>query len=419
MKVYNKTNFIIVIFLTILMSMAICPTATFAWGDNSGGRPSYSAQYINEHADEFGDIPFFNTISDAEIGDEKNFVSAMEAGSDGFAKDPQGQWSGNDIDVEDGKSYIIRLYACNNNPNGLNAIAEDVKVAFSIPSVSSKQVQINGFIESSNASPSEYWDYVNLHSDHNFHLEYSYGSAMLYNDGVGREVITLDDEIVTKVSEGGVLIGYNELDGCLPGGGIYVNYVTIRVKVVYDDDFTVKTMVRHADKKEWGESIDAEVGDQVEFQIEYNNTSTETQTNVMIRDVLPGNLKYVPNTTKLYNSNHLNWAKVTPDGDIVTRGINIGSYLGSPDGRSGGNAFVRFTAEVVDSNLEEGINTIENSVWVGVNETTIEDSIKINVQNNKRLNIIITVHIVLIIICLITIIVLIYRIIKRNKIQKL
>lgn len=415
MKENNKTNFIIVIFLTVLVSMAVCPTTAFAWGDDSGGRPSYSAQYVSEHADDFGSTPFFNSISDAEIGDERDFVSAMEADSNGIAKNPHSKWQGGNIEVENGETYVIRLYVNNNNPNDFDAVAENVRVAFSIPSTSSKQVQVNGFIESSNASPSEYWDYVNLHSEHNFHLEYSYGSAMLYNDGVGQGGITLGDEIVTKVSEGGVLIGYNELDGSIPGGDIYASYITIRVKVVYDDDFTVKTTIRFAGEKEWHESVDAEIGEKVEFQIEYNNTSTETQTNVMIRDILPDNLKYVANTTKLYNSNHPNWATLTPDGDIVTRGVNIGSYLGSADGKSGGNAFVRFTAEVVDSNLEEGINTIENLVWVGVNDTTIEDSVKIIIQHNKRYNTIIAIYTVLIAICLITIIILLLKILRRNK----
>lgn len=418
MKENNKTNFIIVIFLTVLVSMAVCPTTAFAWGDDSGGRPSYSTQYISEHADDFGNTPLFNSISDAEIGNEKDFVSTMEADNSGFAQNPHGKWRGGNVEVENGETYVIRLYVNNNNPNGFDAVAENVKVAFSIPSTSSKQVQVNGFIESSNASPSEYWDYINFKSNKNFHLEYVYGSALLYNGGTGQEGITLGDEIATKASEGGALIGYNALDGQIPGGDAYKSYITIRVKVVYDDDFTVKTMSRLVGEKEWSEVVDAEIGDQVEFQIEYNNTGTETQDNVMIRDILPGNLKYVPGTTKLYNMNYPNWATLTPDGDIVTRGVNIGSYLGSPDGKNGGNAFIRFTAEVVDSNLEEGINTIENFVWVGVNDTTIEDSVKIIIQNNKRFNIIFTIHIILIVICLAIIIILIHRTIKRNKIQK-
>lgn len=59
-----------------------------------------------------------------------------------------------------------------------------------------------------------------------------------------------------------------------------------------------------------------------------------------------------------YNANYPNWATIKPDGDIVTRGINIGSYVGSPSGQDGGNAFIRFTAEVVDTDLDFGENFI-------------------------------------------------------------
>jgi len=317
MKVNNKTNFIIVIFLTVLMGMAVCPTTAFAWGDNSGleeMRPSYTLDEINKKADTFGSIPFFNSISNAKIGNEKNFVATQEAAHDGYAIDLHGTWDGNDVDVENGEIYVIRLYVNNNNPNGFDAIAEDVKVAFSIPSTSNRQIQVNGFIESSNASPSEYWDYINFNSNRNFHLEYCYGSAMLYNDGIGQGEIALGDEIVTKASAGGVLIGYNALDGCIPGGDAYKSYVTIRVKVVYDYDFTVKTTARLAGEKEWKESVDAKVGDKVEFQIEYTNTSSEQQDSVAIKDILPSNLRYIEGSTKIKNSTH-------PDGDGINETI--------------------------------------------------------------------------------------------------
>ena len=104
----------------------------------------------------------------------------------------------------------------------------------------------------------------------------------------------------------------------------------------------------------------------------------------MIRDILPGNLKYVPGTTKLYNSNYPNWATLTPDGDIVTRGVNIGSYPGSPDGTQGGNAFVRFTAEVVDTDLACGENFIYNWGQATVNGSLIENPSVVIVQKTEQ-----------------------------------
>ena len=49
---------------------------TAGWGDNGGGRPSYTLDEIN--ADILKDTIIFNTISDSVNGNEKNFVSARE-----------------------------------------------------------------------------------------------------------------------------------------------------------------------------------------------------------------------------------------------------------------------------------------------------------------------------------------------------
>jgi len=77
-----------------------------------------------------------------------------------------------------------------------------------------------------------------------------------------------------------------------------------------------------------------------------------------------------------------------------------------------------FTAEVIEDGLAEGWNMVENVAWVGVGNTTVEDSVKINVQNNKRYHIIITACIVSIVICLIVIVIMILIIVKRNTNQK-
>lgn len=392
--------------------MGICSATVFAWGDNSKngkGRPSYSTQEINEKSDSFGNTPFFNTISDSVIGDEKNFVGARE--DTGVNAGADNAWNGNDITVEDGKEYIIRLAVDNNNPNGLKAVAEDVKVAFSIPSESSKKVEVNGFIESSNASPNQYWDHVNFNSDSNFHLEYVYGSAILENSGIGQNDAPLSDEIVTKATDGGVLIGYDALDGKLPGGLDYISFVSIRVRAVFDYDFTVEAKVRLAGDKEWQDSIDAKIGDKVEFQMQYRNTSDQQQNDAAAKDILPSNLRYVEGSTKLKNSHHPDGIDIHED-YLMTDGLKIGSY--GPDA----NAYLMFTAEVVDDDLAEGKNTLVNWSQAGVGDTTIQDNAQVVVYNNKRFYTIVTIYVVLIAICLVIIVILIRRIIKRNRANK-
>ena len=380
----NRKKYFAIYFIAVfLVGIISKPIISFAWGDSTyletGVEGSHRTFYTQTDIDNglLGDKITFNSITDDKsVGNERNFVSALSTDAD-----IHDCWKGNDITVTDGGKYYVRLYVHNNSPYGVAGMATGTKVAISGIGQSTtnkdgkQEVEVNGFIYSDNATPKQYWDYVRFNSDTPFHLEYMYGSAVLFNNdiGSGENGCPLPDDIVTKShSENGTLIGFDALDGNVPGCYEYSNYITICVKAVYDYDVTLQTQVRKVGEKEWSDSVNAGIGDQVEFQIEYNNTGTETQTNVMIRDVLPGNLKYVANTTKLYNMSYPNWATLSPDGDIVTRGVNIGSYLGSEDGQNGGNAFIRFTAEVVDTDLEDGRNMLVNWGRLSVGSTIQE-----------------------------------------------
>ena len=363
-------------------SMALMNSSTvFAWGDSGGGRQSHTVDEINKNV--LGEAIIFNTISNGEQvggygGDEKNFVSAKKS-----SEDPKGIWQGNEILIEDGEYYTIRLYAHNNNPNGYDSVAEDTHACFSVPQESEEEIEVNGFIISNNAEPNEYWDRIKFISDRGkFHLEYVYGSATLYNSGIGKDGLKLSDEIVTKAHENGTIIGYDSLDGCIPGGYQYDSYITIQVLAIVDHEFTVDTKVRlFAGDKTWNNYINAEVGDTVEFQIEYENTSTiETQADVMVRNILPKNIEYIKDSTKLWNSNHQNGAVLSPDGDIVSRGVNIGSYL------PGGNAYIRFYAKVVNENPENNSDTLASWAQASVKSDLQQDYVLIILKNKREFN---------------------------------
>ena len=339
------------------------PKLVNAWGDNSEGgqgRPSYTLDQINQGA--LGDKIVFNTISDGVIGNEKNFVGARENTND---NETLHTWNGNHINVEEGKEYVVRLYVHNNNPNGTAATAEDVKVLFSMPMESAADLELNGFIFSSNATPTTYWDYVRFHSTDGrpFYLDYVEGSALLENNGVGKGGVALSDSIITK---DGVNIGYDALDGKVPGCFKYANYITIRVKPVFTDhNFTVIKQVRKVGSEDWHEAVDAKVGDQVEYEIFYQNTTENDVENVMVKDVLPTNLKIVSDVV-LYNTT--NPDGLVLNGDIVKNGINIGGYAVNAGAR------VYFTAEVVDNSLICGINTLRNWGQIGIAGYTLQDN---------------------------------------------
>ena len=328
----------------IVGGATLVPANVLAWGDSAGGRTVYTIEQINEGA--LGDTITFNSITNGKIGDERNFVGAKLSGTTSV-KD-------NEISVEDGKTYTVRLYVHNNSPLGVDKTAENVTVNFALPTTVGKSHTVVGYINASNAMPNRYWDEVKFVSDDNFYLEYVDGSARYTNAKLG--TVALPNEVITS----GAKIGYEGLDGKIPGCFAYDGEVTIEVTVHKAASAKLSKTVRLKGTKEWKESVDAKIGDEVEYQIEYKNLTSETVSNVMIRDILPKNMEYVKDSTYLYNANYQSGVQVV-ENTVTTTGINIGSYT------MNGNAYVRFTAKVINKTLACGDNQLVNWANVTVN----------------------------------------------------
>ena len=347
----------------VIAAAALTPVLVNAWGDNTGtkdGRPSYTLDQINKERvlDKDGkNIITMNSISNGDFGDEKNFVGAKVAGA------TVKTWNANEIKVKDGETYTIRLFVHNNNPNGeeAGAVATGVKATFSIPTNVAKSHDIVGYLDAANATPTRYWDEVRLVADENVYLEYVDGSAM-YNNNMGD--FKLPNEVITT----GALVGYKSMNGEIPGCYQYSGVVTINVKVHSSVAAKVQKKVRIKGTKDWAESVNANVGDEVEYQIEYQNLLAETVNDVMIRDVLPTNVEYVNDSTILFNTNHKNGIKMV-ENTLTTTGVNIGSY------NAKGNAYVRFTGKVVDKTMACGSNQLVNWASATVNASTVKDAV--------------------------------------------
>lgn len=330
---------------------AIVATATLipaglvnAYGDNTGtqeGRPVYSLDDIN--AGKLGDTITFNSITkDGKIGDERNFVGARLTSGNATT------YNANEINVEDGQTYTIRLYVHNNSPKGMDAIAKGVGVSFSLPTTVASEQTIIGYLDAdAPVTPTRYFDEVTLKSSDDFYIEYVQGSAQYRNEN---GTFKLADTVIN----GKTLIGYTSMNGEIPGCFKYDGEATIQVKVHKSVNAKVAKTVRIKNSgAKFGESVEAKVGDEVEFQIEYVNLLSDEVKDVMIRDVLPNNLEYVENSTYLYNSNHKEGI-LLPENTLTTTGLNIGSY------KVKGNAYIRFTAKVVDNSMACGSNQLVN-----------------------------------------------------------
>ena len=347
----------------IVAGVSMVPANVLAWGDSANGRKTYTLEQIN--AGNLGDNITFNSITNGKIGDERNFVGAKLSSSDTKT------WNADTISVKDGETYTIRLYVHNNSPKGTNAVAENVSASFSLPTTVAKEQTIIGYLNSSNATPNRYWDEVKLTSSENFYVEYVNGSAKYTNTKMG--TVALNDAVITS----GATLGYESLNGKIPGCYEYDGQVTIQVKVHTSVTSKLSKVVRIKGTKDWSESVDAKVGDEVEYQIEYKNLSDKEVQNVMIRDILPTNMEYVAGSTKLYNSNYKDGVAVKDD-TVTTTGINIGKYAAR------GNAYVRFTAKVVSKTLACGKNQLVNWASATVNSEVFKDDASVMVTRSDE-----------------------------------
>lgn len=346
--------------LTAVLGTTIAATNVAAYGDSDGGRKTYTIAEINSGA--IDDKIVLNSISDnPNIGNELYFVQAREDGTNNL-------WNPSEMTVEDGKTYVVRMYVHNNNRLGTEKVAKDVSARFVIPQESGTELHVNGVVSGSNTTPSKVWDDVVLKSDTNFHLNYVAGSARIESNGKVNGT-TLSDNLFTS----GVLLGYDSLNGEIPGCFGYTAIVSFKVQVKYDYDFTVEKKVRVVGGEQgWFDQVYAKVGDTVEYKITYKNTSKVMEKDVQILDVLGTDLEYVAGSTKLYNANNKSGLAISADTIAVKgKGINIGDY------GAGTTATVTFRAKVVETKkLGCGADNVLRSWgqgYIGANDTMKQD----------------------------------------------
>lgn len=321
-----------------ILSVSFISLAT-AWGPD---RPTFS---INSPAT----YVTFNSITDnPAYGDERNFLRLKEASASSSTYSDE-------TTIVAGKEYEAYVYFHNNASATFNdashnhlGIARNTKMRIAMPGVlkAGQRTGMTGYISADNANPGTVHDDTFMTSETDVVLRFLPGTANIYSWGSvdGQQ---LSDSIVTD----GVLLGYNSLDGNLPGCHEFAGYVKFRFKAVAPD-FSVTKQVSEAGKNKWTDNVSAKPGDTVDFLISYKNTGTVQQDNVVIQDTLPQGLSYVAGSSFLANSGNPNGIE-TDDG-VTDGGINVGSY--SPNG----DAYLKFSATVGNDLPACGPNTLRN-----------------------------------------------------------
>lgn len=347
----------------MVAAAVIVPAVVFAWGPD---RPTFTVEKPATYNT-------FNSITNnPDYGDERNFVRIKDASDMG-----PGNWK-DEINVTADKEYLVQMYVHNNAADNLNKVAENVKVMANVPNNTAKQIQIDGFVTSSNAQPNKIWDQAIFKSSQDFNLTYVPGSAVLYNNVFGKTGAQLSDNIVTS---NGAMIGYDKLDGKIPGCFKYSGYVSFKVKAKVGGtlNFTTNKLVSKHGANKWVDDYKAQPGETVDYLLEYRNVGSTRQDNVVMRDTLPANMTYVNNSTVLGNSKHPGGAPVSDNNLTKASGINIGSY------DSNGNAWVIFSAKVADKDkLPCGPSKLVNKVHTSSGGYFKEDTANVTVDRECK-----------------------------------
>ena len=311
----------------------------------------------------------FNSITDhPQVGDERNFMRIRESGTSTY---------GDNVALTPGKVYDVSVYYHNNAATNLNAsgvgVAKNAKLKVEMPGVvkSGVNAAFTSTISASNANPTSVWDeaYGKNSTNGEVALRYVSGSAKFVSNGAVNGQ-TLPDTLFTT----GANLGYSSQNGELPGCDEYSGFVNFQVRVD-QPNFTVKKEVSVDGGKTWvNDSVKATAGSTVHYKISYQNTGTNQQDNVSIRDILPAGVTYLNDPadttdgTFIANSTTGGQYKSTIDG-ITTTGYNAGSY------QPKGNVFMKFTAKLPSKDqLKCGTNTLVNTARVTTNAGYKEDT---------------------------------------------
>jgi uncharacterized repeat protein (TIGR01451 family)/LPXTG-motif cell wall-anchored protein len=346
--------------VAMIAAAVVVPIAVMAYGPE---RPTFTganpAPYVT-----------FNSITDnPDVGDERNFVRVKPAGEGTY---------GENVNVEAGKSYDVMVYYHNNASTGLNAsgagIAKDVMLRMQMEAniAANSKTNVSGFITSSNANPGEVYDSASLTntSGATMDLNFVAGSAKVKSNGAVNGQ-TLPDSVFST----GTHLGFDALNGSLPGCNEFAGYVIFQVKA-NQPDFSVTKQVRKTGETTWNKTAAVKAGDSIDYLVTYKNGGTTNQNNVVLKDTLPKGVKYTAKTTSVANTANPQGLLLDAASDTATTtGANIGNY------GPGAAAYIKYSATVEDNaNLPVcGPNTLTNKAEIQTDNGNKSDTATVTV----------------------------------------
>lgn len=268
--------------------------------------------------------------------------------------------------VKDGEIYTVRLGMHSHPASGAGAFTKDSQAVCLIPATTSKRHLIVALFAPKEIYPAVFMDNVSLKASQPFHLELIKGSAALICNN-GSSKLPLGDDAVNLDGDA-ILISQSALRDMTPD---YLNYtydfITFQVMVVEEKDCILLKQVRLAESEseEWQDSITAQIGDKIEFEIYYCNGSDSSQ-RITISEELPPCLKYVKSEAFLYTPETSEGKSIDTD-TITTDGLVIDRC--DPDAE----IVVCYTAEVASHHLVSTGDRIWNWTKVQAGSKILEN----------------------------------------------
>jgi uncharacterized repeat protein (TIGR01451 family) len=343
---------------SLLVSLAIVvPVAVYAGFGPS--RPTYDWNKYNasvsctDPSNAYGRCgsmngPVFDSfINTPSYGDEENFnrIAPVVAG-----QSPVDANFSETNTATPGQEYWVRTFVHNDANQNLNclpahdsqslndctqidpgspSIATGTNVRVAIAPGTANGVDVMSYISAANSNPGTVYDSSTLTNPNQaFSVSYVNGSAVIYNSA-HTSGLALPDAIASST---GTPIGYQNMDGVLPGCFNFSAYVYVKVQV-QSPALKVVKQVRANSTAAWSSSINANKGDQVQWKITFQDTGNSVDNNLTIRDPLPKDLSMVPGSVKWYDN--ANNGTVQSDTALSAGGVNFGNYAPSPSGING------------------------------------------------------------------------------------
>lgn len=291
-----------------VVAAVMVPLAIYAWG------PSRETFTIEKPATY---VTFDSITNNPNYGDERNFLRVRDSDKQYWSDSSTNGWT-DTMTMQEGHTYDVRLYVHNNAASNLNLKSTNTRAFINLPikdNTYGKQFELNGYIMSDNAKPNKIWDNIVLKSDKAFHVKVVsqkyINNIKTEADGgfdIGNEVYSGDGT--------GALIGYEKMDGVVPGCFQYSGYVLLKIQPVFQ---VVPAPAYDVEKTV--DKTTAKPGETINYTINVKNTGNVNLTNVKVTDQLPA---YYSEAKETVTSKNGSTGSIVKGGEITLAKLNVG-----------------------------------------------------------------------------------------------